>query len=247
MNWKCQAHTHQFVDERSLNGLTEFVGEHQDRVDLQKATLLVELRSAAEAKQFQEFLVGSQHTFGIVIKLNWKLTRVSMEELCKSIARARTVDFDIAGLTLETHSQGRVQYATNLFADVIRNSDFRIIVLSHYPRLQERCLFIGQFEVRLSLLSTRHAFNWVGLRSNFNSVRSSLSEKPTAADYAKAATALKSALAKHGLPEVTRIGIHDRSWARVLELEEGAFVDIHSLDMLRPKVAASPRSLRKLT
>lgn len=112
--WMCPAHVHQHLDQESLFELEVFVSSHGGYVDMQHAKLDVELRSTAEADQFQSLLLDSKHIFDISITLNWKATRSNAEKLCLNIARSGTVSLELDGISLEIHPQDHFQFAANL-------------------------------------------------------------------------------------------------------------------------------------
>lgn len=247
VSWKCQLHAHQFLNQESLDSLTDFVRDHGGYVDVPKATLGVKLESAIEADQFLALLAGSKYTFDISISLAWKIPRVYLEELCMSIAKTRTVLLEIDGVTQDMHPQDHFQYKTNLFSDIVRHSDIGLITLHNYPRPRELCLYIKEFEIRLQLSPAPYAVNWLGLGSALASFRSSVSDESTSSDYVNAAAWLKSAMAKQGLSGVTEIGMYYDNWTGILDLEKGVLFEVHSSDLRCSRTVLSSGSLQRLT
>ncbi|KAG0359641.1 hypothetical protein BG005_000434 [Podila minutissima] len=113
--WRCRTHAQQYLDPGSLETLEEFVRNCGGHVDMQNATLKVELESPAATKQFLIILKGTKHRFDIAVKLNWKATRSDIEELCSNIANTKAFILEIDGITFDTHPEDQVHYISTAF------------------------------------------------------------------------------------------------------------------------------------
>ncbi|KAF9328821.1 hypothetical protein BG006_008053, partial [Podila minutissima] len=121
VSWVCQDHILLRLFPGTLEGLKQFVSTHGGHVDMQLATLTVELGSEKESVLFCSLLEKTKHTFDISIKLNWNATRSQVTELCCGMGK--TIVLEIDGINLDTHPQNYIHYSTNLFAeDIIPNS-----------------------------------------------------------------------------------------------------------------------------
>lgn len=65
-----------------MEHLKEFVHSHGGHVDMQQATIRIDLGSINEADQFQTHLFDVKHSLNISIKLNRKATRLNVKDLC---------------------------------------------------------------------------------------------------------------------------------------------------------------------
>lgn len=246
--WMCQAHIPQSIGKRPLQQLVNFVRTHDGYVDLQKATLKVELESQTEADQFRTLLAGAKRTFDIIIKLKWKATRPYVKELCHTIAETKAVVLKIDGITRDIHPQNHVQYTTNLIADgVTRCTDLRLVRLFNYPRPLEQCLYFGKFELHLKLTPTGSLHDWVALKAELDEFGEVVCETHDPSDCKVAAKKILSALACQGLSDVIKITIYNGDWDGVFDLQRGVFVEVHSSGTNCPEASVSTGSLQRLT
>lgn len=245
--WICLEHGLQYFDEWNLQWLESFVRGRGGHVNMQQATLKVDLSSPADADQFRSLLVGSKCTFDVSIKLNWEATRLYVQGLCLDIGKTGTVVLELDGITLDIHAQNHVQCMADLFADdIMGNTNIQCIRLFNYPRRQEQYWYLGQFGLRLKYPSTHAGFNWLSLRNDLVKFEDAVSTAH-ACDVNTATKELQAALVKHGCSEVNMITIYSGEWDGVFDLDEGAFVEVHSFNMQFPKTAISSRSFRRVT
>lgn len=187
---------------------------------------------------------NSNQAFDISIRMNWKPRPAYREEIWLTIAKAKSVVLEIDGVTQDIHPKDHVQYKTNLFTKLLRNSSLKLVALLNYPRPQDKCLFVDKFELQFGLPSSQSAFDWVILSDELSR---SIPEKSTASDYTGAVRVLRLALAKKVLSELTKIGIHGETWSGVLDLDDCAFVAIESSNMVCPQGVLSSASLQSVT
>lgn len=240
--WRCRTHAQQYLDPGSLETLEEFVRNCGGHVDMQNATLKVELESSAAAKQFLIILKGTKHRFDIAVKLNWKATRSDVEELCSNIANTKAFILEIDGITFDTHPEDQVHYMCDLFGKIVRQGRLRFISLLNYPRPLEQCIYTGNCSFRWA---DRPPSSWVDLRFVLEKFSTTISSAHVS-DWAEASRVLQSALEKHGLADITKINVHHQHWDGVFDLKEGTFVEAYINNMGCPTLPASD-SLRRLT
>lgn len=247
--WMCEAHKLQYIGLQPLERLREFTDENNGLVDMQKATLMVELRSIAETIQFCTLLTESRDMASITIKLRWKSTRLELETLYRGLRKTRTLELELDGVSVDMHPQSHFQNRTSFIMDKItRPTDLGLVRLLNYPRPGEHYVITGRYGLRLKNSPTRYAYSWVDLGSDLTTFGDKLSKTHFAAEWRVIAHILQSALANHGLSEVTRIHICNKdSWDGVFDLEAGTFVEVHSSDMQLPDGVLTSGCLKSLT
>ncbi|KAG0345351.1 hypothetical protein BG005_001330, partial [Podila minutissima] len=246
--WVCPAHNPQNIGKESLRQLENFVRDHGGNIDMQQATLRVELGSAADADQFRALLTNTKRTFDISVQLKWKATRSDVKGLCLDIAKTNAVILEIDGIACDVHPQDHVQYTTNIIADrVTRVTDLKLVRLLNYPRPLEQCLYFGKFEVQLRLSPTQSVRDWVKLKIDLEKFGEAVSETRDLSKCKVAAKTIRSALAHQKLPDITNITIYNGDWDGVFDLHGGVFVEVHSSGTCCPAVSAFAGSLQRLT
>lgn len=255
--WKCQVHSQRRLHQEALQELQVFVQSHGGHVSMQEATLRVELCSEEDTDQFCSFLLGTNHIFNISIKMNWKPTRSSMEKLCRDVASAGTVTLALDGVTLDSHPEGPVQHLRHLFSDTfLEGKCSKVITLLNYPRPQEQRLYFEDFSLQMSSSPVHSTFNWLDLIDIARKFKRFVSEAQEASDYSTVAREFRSALEHLGLPSATvftMAGTTTKSkkqhigWVYKFDLQELAFVDAYSKDMVGPRSVLFSKSLQRLT
>lgn len=247
--WICHKHASQYMDQVSLDKLKNFVLGLRGCFDIQQATLRVDLGSVAEASQFLTLLIGANYTFDIAIKLNWKATQSYVKELCQDIAKTRTIILDIDGITLDNHPQDRVQFATNLFANIMKGTELRLIALRNYPRPQEQCVYTGKRSLQsTSLARAESGHSWVELKADMKAFGETGSNAQEALDCnTTAAREMQAVAAKHGISDSAIFSIINDNWSAVFDLKQGVFVEAYSRDRACPKAMLTCGSLRRFT
>lgn len=248
VSWRCHPHKQQYFDQKKLEALKIFINEHGGHVDMQQTMLRVVLQSSTVADQFTTLVRGTQQIFNLNLKLNWKAQRSSLRDLCIDLARSKAVVLDVDGVTLESHPQGYVHYALNLFADkVIPDSGLQLITLVNYPRSQEQCLHLGKFSLQTKISTSLPSRSWVELKNDLENFNNLVSLARTTPDCDRAAKTLQSVLEKHGYPKATVVTVYESGWKTVFNPEEGGVVEVYSQDAACPMGVHSSGSLRKLT
>lgn len=244
--WACQAHVHRTIDQVYLDELRAFVDGHGGHVDMQQATLKVELNSPIEADQFRKLLTSTKHTFDISIKLGWKATRSFAGGLFLDIAKTGILALEVDGVTLDIQPQDHVHCASNLFADIRKETELRFITLLNYPRSQEQCVHVGGFLLQSSS-SIKSLCNMEELDSDLRRVGGRLFSKNTTSGFQEYATALGLALENHGVSGVTKVSIAVNSWMVGFDPGQRSVVDMYTMDFFSHPSIYSSKSLRNLT
>ncbi|KFH63677.1 hypothetical protein MVEG_10370 [Podila verticillata NRRL 6337] len=248
MTWMCREHTHQgYLNQERLEELKAFVGLRGGHLDMQQATLRVELGSTSEADQFLDVLTTTKHIFNIAIKLGWRAEQQYLEELCQKISWTGTVVLEVDGVTLDTQPFGPIQHKATM-AQSKSTASIRLVSLLNYPRPGEQCLFMESCEVQLSSSSAKSDYDWVEVQRAVVKFGETVADPDiTRAQCKSAALRLRVALANHGLSDVQAITVYNDRWNGIFSLQEGAFVEMNSFNMEFPKVVVASKRLRKMT
>lgn len=162
--WLCRAHVQRFVDLKSLEKLTVFAGNHGGCIDLQQATLRVQLGSEEETDLFLSLLKSSKLTCDISIKMNWKVACLSLGKFCYEIATSCPVVLEIEGVTFEVHPQEPFQSIYDFFQE--RSAGYRTIRLVkvlNYPRPQDLSINVGHCSLQTKMTSVQSSHDWVAM------------------------------------------------------------------------------------
>lgn len=246
--WRCPSHTILVANERFLERLRIFVRSHGGHIDMRKATLTVNLRSAADAGGFQAVLRATNHIFDISIKLEWTITRSYVEKLCTTIAKTGAKVLEIDGITLDAIPQDYVQYTHNpIGEDVLKETTLRVVTLLNYPRPQEQTIHFKQVSLQSTIAAGSSVHRWVEQQSALNNFQNLISGKKGLSQCRVAAKELRSTLQSLGVLKPTFVTVYEDSWDAVFDLQKGVFVEAFSLDMECPEAILSSGSLRTIT
>lgn len=248
MTWMCREHTHQgYLNQERLEGLKTFVGLHGGHLDMQQATLRVELRSTIEADQFLDVLTTTKHIFNIAIKLGWRAKQQYLEELCQKISWTGVVVLEMDGVTLDTQSFGAIQHRATM-AQNKSTTSIRLVRLLNYPQPGEQCLFMKSCEVQLGSSSAKSVYDWVEVQRAVAKFGEAVANQNVTRTQCKsAALRLRLALTNHGLSDVQAVTVYNDRWDGVFSLEKGSFVEMNSFNMEFPMAAVASERLRKMT
>lgn len=247
VSWRCQAHTHQYIDKTSLAALREFVHGHGGHVDMQQGTLSVELTAIADADLFQTLISDTKHKFDFSVKLSWRATRSYVKEFFVNIGKKGSCVLEIDGITSDIHPQGHDQYRNNLFRDdILGETAIDLVTLLNYPRPQQQIAHFREFSVQSAFSPTPLLHGWMELRPDIEGLRDLMCKAQVASDCDIVANKLKLALKKHRVPEATVVTFYNYGWNAVFDLENGAIVEVHSDDDACPHGILSLGSLRTL-
>ncbi|KAG0072821.1 hypothetical protein BGZ92_003994 [Podila epicladia] len=214
---------------------------------MQMATVDVKLESMAEADQFLTVLTDTNHIFDIDIKLNWKATRAYLTGFLVRIADTKVVALELDGIIIDIHPEDLGHYTINLFADILRRSDLKIVTLLNYPRPKEQCIYVDKFALQLKCLPTEPGVNWNDLRSDLRRFYEAHFRPEEMPNWRRASKDLLSALAKHGISKATSLSIYDDRWQAVFDFAKTAIVDVHLLSLEYDKALVSSGALVRLT
>ncbi|KAF9390106.1 hypothetical protein CPB97_009908, partial [Podila verticillata] len=246
--WKCRAHSYRYSKYDPVDMLTEYICSHGGQVNMQQATLNIDLGSAEMADTFRNLLLRTGYKFNISIKLSWAPTRSYVESFFSRIAKTGIVVLEIDGITVDIHPQDHVQYMSDLIADgVTHKANIKIVRLLNYPRPNEQCLYTNKLAIQTSCSPTRSAYDWAEFWSDVIAFGDIVSKTHFSLHCEAATREFQLALARNGFPEIPNIAVYDEDWHGVFSLMEGAFVQVHSINMLLPEAVAPSKSLRVLT
>ncbi|KAF9321349.1 hypothetical protein BG006_002633 [Podila minutissima] len=249
VHWMCQEHAHQHVDQGCLQELQDFVSSHGGHVDMQQATLSVELGSESETDEFRRLLTGTKYAFDISLTIRWNPTRANIRELCLDIGKTNAVFLEIDGVTPDIQPREYVQYSVDIFCDKILQEarNLLAITLLNYPRPQEQCLYFRQIVLQSPLTPDQNPHQLEFLRHDVRKFTDMVDRAKATSDLTTAAGELSAMLAKHGRSDATVFTSYRGSWSGVVDLKKGAFVDVYSVDMACTQLVLSSGSLRKIT
>ncbi|KAF9298899.1 hypothetical protein BGZ74_009188 [Mortierella antarctica] len=247
--WTCQHHKQQsFGHGSQLAQLRYFVRNHGGDLDMQQATLRVELGTPVEVDRLRTHLTSTNHIFDLSIKLNWKPTRRYLRQLCLDLAKTKTISLEIDGITPDIYPQNSLQCSKDIFADsIIPKTKLPLITLLNYPRPQEQCIHLGQFSLQSAISPPKSCHSWMELRSGLEIFGGQLSKAQVAADCTRVVNDLRAAIRKYGLPEKTLVAIYKDTWRAVVDLQKGTFVELYSQDLGCPRPLLSLSTIQKLT
>ncbi|KAG0352158.1 hypothetical protein BG005_008379, partial [Podila minutissima] len=256
VTWKCPEHLHRLHGPMNVGAIRNFVSDRGGLVDLQQATIKVDLTSKVEADQFVSLVTSFQHIFDLSIKLNWEVTRSQVVELCVEVTRTRAVVLVIDGIALGIHPQDRVLWMEDFVVQIMEDFDvgynaprlgLQLISLLNYPQPQEQFIYTGDCSFHHKMISERPTYDWVDLQRVLRKFRKSVLEARTVSDSVVVAEELKLAMTKYGLAEVRLINVHNGLWHGVFDLETVALIDVTSSDMTRLRSVVSLGNLCRLT
>ncbi|KAG0027458.1 hypothetical protein BGZ82_008966 [Podila clonocystis] len=247
--WMCQSHVRQYFPLGSLDDLKEFVHGQGGLVDMQKATLKVELNSSTDADHFRTLLTCTSRIFDISIKPSWKATQSYVEALCENIAKLKAVALDLDGITLDIQPQDYVQSLRNIFANnIFSRPGLKFVTLLGYPRPQEQCIHLRQFALQSKLAPSISTYSWSALRSYLERFNNQVYAAQTSdSEKHLAVKELRSALKTHGILDATTVAFYGRQWDGIFDLQKGVFVEVQSLDLACPEEVFISGTLRRLT
>ncbi|KAG0322531.1 hypothetical protein BG000_002890, partial [Podila horticola] len=244
VSWICPSHTHQHLNNESMEELRVFVIARKGHIDMQQGRLQVKLGSVAEADQFRTLLKGTNHVLIISIELLWKTARLYLKDLCKDIGKAGTVVLELDGITPDIYPQGCDKHLNNILEPrPLAHTTLKLVTLVNYPRPLEQCIHILGFSFQSILSPIRPPSTWVELTSDLEMIYDLMSNAAVEADCNTTARKLKLVLEKHAFPSGTVATIYNRGWTAVFDQEIGAVVEIHSEDMVCPKDVLSLQSI----
>ncbi|KAG0082740.1 hypothetical protein BGZ93_009208 [Podila epicladia] len=247
--WMCQHHKRQSFGHGSrLAQLKYFVRDHGGNLDMQQATLKVEVGSPIDVDRLRTLLASTNHIFDLSIKLNWKPTRRYLRQLCLDLAKTKTITLEIDGITPDIYPQDSLQCSKDIFADsIIPETKLPFITLLNYPRPQEQCIHMGQFSIQSAIPPPKSCHSWMELRSGLETFGGQLSKVQVAADCTRVVSNMRAAVRKYGLPEKTLVTFYKDTWKVVVDLQKGTFVEVYSQDLSCPKSLLSLSTIQKLT
>ncbi|KAG0021193.1 hypothetical protein BGZ81_009042 [Podila clonocystis] len=236
--WVCKQHAHEWIAPGTLEALVDFVHGCGGQVDLQEATISIELQSRQQADQFCTLLNGTEQRFHVSITLRWRdVSRHGLDTILQEIATAKVQHLDLDGVPHGIHPHGVIDSKTDLFASLIqRNKELRSVTLLNYPRPQEQFTYIDVWgKSVLSLHSklqqpvkTKHW--WMDLRNNVNNLLAAILSHKRSSVLQRSQN-LQNLLARDGYELVSSVSLYEAGWQGVFDLGECILQQLH-LDLL---------------
>ncbi|KFH74022.1 hypothetical protein MVEG_01235 [Podila verticillata NRRL 6337] len=249
--WMCPVHSQELLNHEVLEALMDFVEDRKGNVNMQQATVKVELSSATEADQFSQLLQDARHIFNVTVKLCWKATRSSVEKLCQGVASANARALELDGVGLDIYPQDRVMCMKDLFGDVVlQSTGLMSIALFNYPRPQAQCLHLRRVSLQLQSPLPQSEFNWMRLDQVGEKFWFSYSRAKRVSDLHAVASELTLALEENGIETTTAmvtIGSYEWNNVFVFDLKTLTFVEYFCKDMKSDRNAHFSGTARKLT
>lgn len=131
--WTCQQHGYQQLPPGALEALIDFVQGCGGHVDIQQASLSIELCFRHQAEQLYFLIKNTEQRMDISIALGWDL-----DELLRYLMDAKLYRVKLDGVTHNMHPKGNSEYRTDLIANRISNleeSGFETFL--NHPQPQE--------------------------------------------------------------------------------------------------------------
>lgn len=227
-----------------MKELKEFICSHGGKLDIQQATLSVELGLTTEVDQFRKLLKGSEDVFSVSIKLNWVAKRCYEEQ---HIANAGTEVLHLGGITAETLPEHYFDCPVNRFAKIMRHTKLRFLKLFDYPRPQEHWIHVGQFSLRTRLLPAESSRSRMELRFALEKFGEQVARAQELSEWEVASKELYASFENHGFSDVKVFNFHNDNWEGTFDLEEGVFLEVHLSHLEYPVAHLASGTLQKLT
>ncbi|KAG0082479.1 hypothetical protein BGZ93_002415 [Podila epicladia] len=261
--WYCKQHAHQWLTPGTLEMLVDFVHNCGGQVDMQRATLHIELHSRSQTDQFYILLNDIKPKFhDISIMLGWKdASRQDLVNILQKVVDTASVQhLELSGVSYDTYLQGTVDYRHDIFASLILKSTvLKTVTLLHCPRPQEQYTYFGTgySVVRLHFeqqeqVEIKHSWNDLRIKTG------EIAQTYEILEFLEASQRLQDFLALDGYQPVSTIGHHQSNWRGEFILEKGTLQELQvynlsAFDVLsntvwvKPVVPEALESLHALT
>ncbi|KFH63286.1 hypothetical protein MVEG_10696 [Podila verticillata NRRL 6337] len=255
-HWTCQQHGHQRLLPGTFEALVSFVQGCGGHIDIQRASLSIELRSRHQAKQLCILIKNTNQRMDISIKINWNASRRDLGDLLRDIFDTKVQNVNLDGVSQSMHPQGHAEYRSDIIANCISVlKGLGSVTLLNYPRPQEQYMYIQEnfrsvYKLHLKQqqqVKTKHptmelqkalsSFEDAAMASWGIDLLEVISER------------LQCFLAKAGYHIISTIGSYRRKWHGEFNITEGTLQELklHEHWTRRPFVALEAlRFLRTL-
>ncbi|KAG0349715.1 hypothetical protein BG005_010798 [Podila minutissima] len=158
--WTCKQNAHQWLTPGGHKALEDFVYGCGGHVDLQLATVTIELQSQQQAEMFCKLLKNTGQKFHVSIKLIWKVaSRQGLDDLLQKIVDAQVQHLELDGVPPGIHlQQGVMDYRSDFFAKYIARSSMGLssVTLHNYPGQQEQCTYVDDSGGTVFKIHSKH-------------------------------------------------------------------------------------------
>ncbi|KAI9237519.1 MAG: hypothetical protein BYD32DRAFT_436550 [Podila humilis] len=145
--WTCSQHGRQWLPSGTWEALMDFVQGYGGHIDMQQATLSIELHSTQQADQFCVLLDNTKQRIDVTIKFGWSASHRDLENTVRKIADTKVEHLALDGVTHSMHPQGNIEYGKDLFYDhtnrSLGNGLLESVTVLNYPRPQEQITYFS--------------------------------------------------------------------------------------------------------
>ncbi|KFH63400.1 hypothetical protein MVEG_10810 [Podila verticillata NRRL 6337] len=169
--WTCSQHGRQWIPSETWEALMDFVNGCGGHIDMQLATLSIELHSTQQADQFCILLDNTKQIIDVTIKFGWPASHKDLDNVVRKIAGTKVQHLVLDGVTHSMHPQGNIEYEKDPFSEHTNSSSGNGVLLSvtvlNYPRPQEQSTYFSSshsyFPCRLHWRQQQRAENGLWL------------------------------------------------------------------------------------
>ncbi|KAF9308076.1 hypothetical protein BG003_011651, partial [Podila horticola] len=234
--WYCKQHAHQWLTPGTLDMLVNFVHNSGGQVDMQLATLRIELHSRSQMDQFWTLLNDVKPTFhGISVMIGWKdASRQDLEGILQKVGAAGVHHLELSGVPYDTHLQGTIDYRTDIFASLLqKHVVIKSMTVLNCPRPQEQCTYFsvyGSSVLRLhsekqQQVETKHC--WNDRRNKIGDFVQTYEKT----ELLEASQRLQDFLAQDAYQAVSMISHHQSNWCGEFDLGKGTLRELQVYDL----------------
>lgn len=171
--WLCESHMFEASDTEELE---EYVESQEGTIDLQLATIAIDLSSLLQVNTLATTLDQGVHVFDLSLNFTWSPSRQGLRTALQHLSRCYASDLQINGTTLNLRQSpleyGRDPFAHHLAVHTIGDSSGQLITLSSHPQPSESYLYFGEqtkvFGFVFEGMVNRRSVNWTELGSNLD-------------------------------------------------------------------------------
>ncbi|KAI9233712.1 MAG: hypothetical protein BYD32DRAFT_425257 [Podila humilis] len=237
-HWTCKQHAHHWVSPDTLETLVDFVRCCGGEIDIQMASLFIELRSILQAYQFCTMLKNTEQQFHVSVRLDWKTSsRQKLESFLQQVASANVQHLELSGVSCRAHPQGNVEHKNDVFVSLIqRHHNLRSVTLFNYPRRQESYTYVDWWGTSVFRLHSKR-FSHSHTRLWWTDMRDVTRDYVEAIvgyggmEYSLVSNYLQEFLNKVGHDVVSTVTYHRSEWQGVFDLEEGTLQELQVYDL----------------
>ncbi|KAI9238449.1 MAG: hypothetical protein BYD32DRAFT_480283 [Podila humilis] len=145
--WTCQEHQYQWLSPGAIKTLADFVQGCGGHIDIQRASLSIDLYSSHQAEQLCTLIKNTSQGMDIKIKINWNASRQDLDNLLRDIVNADVYNVELDGVTHNMRPQGNTECSKNdrLTRYLSLSLSSRSVTLLNYPQPQDQYIYLKPF------------------------------------------------------------------------------------------------------